>query len=297
MTPNEYLAEVLNQQTFSSDAVEMKDLRRRRDEIKSLLEGHFSESKPSIRWAGSMAKGTMIKASYDGDMTCYFDTQSEDEAAGSLKTIYDEVEAALAEHYSVERKTSALRVRDKNDWNSDFHIDVVPGRYIDVDCDDVFLYQAYGEKSRLKTNLQVHIDHIRDSGVRAAIRLMKYWRTLNGIGSAKTFVLELLVVKILSGMENASLESQLTHVLEQSRDNSGNLAVEDPANSNNDLKPALDQCRGILSTAANDTLWQIDNNGWEAVFGSLEGTNGNEKSRALKATISSTSGRTRPWSN
>ncbi len=70
MTPNQYLKAVLDGQTFSNNEPEMDDLRERRDAIKSLLETEFSDSKPSIRWAGSKAKGPMIKASYYGDMTC-----------------------------------------------------------------------------------------------------------------------------------------------------------------------------------------------------------------------------------
>jgi len=296
MTSNQYLKAVLDEQTFSNDEPEMDDLRERRDAIKSLLETEFSDSKPSIRWAGSKAKGTIIKASYDGDMTCYFDRETDNDAGGTLQEIYDDVESALTDDYSIERKTSALRIRDKADWNSDLHIDVVPGRYTDDDRDDVFLYQADGEKSRLKTNLQTHIDYIRTSGVRAAIRLLKFWRTLNGIDSAKTFVLELLIVKLLDGKEDDALETQLTHVLTEFRDNSANLAVEDPANSNNDLKPALDMCRGVLATVASNTLWQVLNNGWEAVFGALE-SDAEKKSQALKSATVVTASRTRPWSN
>lgn len=296
MTPNQYLNAVLKEQTFSNDDPEMDDLRDRRDAIKSVLENTFSDSRPSIRWAGSKAKGTMIKASYDGDMTCYFDHETDDDAGDTLEEIYEDVEAALTDDYNVERKTSALQIRDKANWSSDLHIDVVPGRFTDDDHDDVFLYQADGEKSRLKTNLQTHIDHIRNSGVRAAIRLLKYWRTLNGLDKVKTFVLELLIVKLLDGKTGDSLETQLTHVLTEFRDNAANLAVEDPANSNNDLKPALDQWRRMLSTVASNSLWQAENRGWEAVFGKLE-EDEEEKSRALKAATVITESRTRPWSN
>jgi hypothetical protein len=296
MTPNEYLRAVLKGQTFANNDDEMVDLRERRDDIKALLLETFNESKPAINWAGSKAKGTMIKASYDGDVTFYFDHDTDDDAGDTLQEIYDDVAAALGQEYSVERKTSALRVRDKKDWKTDLHIDVVPGRYTDDGRSDVFLYQEGGEKSRLKTNLQKHIDHIRDSGVRPAIRLGKYWRTLNGISSAKTFVLELLIVELLTGRENDPLEDQLLHVFEQFRNNASNLSVKDPANSNNDLTPILDRCRWQLSSVAESTLWQIENNGWSAVFGEVEDTEDKAaKSAALSAAVVHTESRTRPW--
>ena len=40
-------------------------------EIERTLRAHFWKSSPSIKWAGSMAKGTMIRESYDGDMTAF----------------------------------------------------------------------------------------------------------------------------------------------------------------------------------------------------------------------------------
>lgn len=82
---NEYLQKVLNQQTFDDDDQELIDLRARRTEIERTLRAHFWKSSPSIKWAGSMAKGTMIRESYDGDMTAYF-PENETEA-GSPKDL------------------------------------------------------------------------------------------------------------------------------------------------------------------------------------------------------------------
>lgn len=296
MNVHDYLRAVLKSQTFAQDDEEMVDLRDRREKIKTLLQDHFSDSSLSVLWAGSKAKGTMIKASYDGDVTCYFDHESDEDSGDTLEEIYNNVVSALETSYSVERKTSAIRVRDLRDWSTDLHIDVVPGRFTDGDRSDVFLFQEGGEKSRLKTNLQKHIDHIRDSGVREAIRLGKYWRTQNGISSAKTFVLELLIVKLLEGRVGDSLEDQLLHVFTEFRDNAEGLSVKDPANSNNDLTPILDQCRAHLSSVAGSTLWQIENNGWEAVFGEVEEEASEAaKSAALSAAVVRTNSRTRPW--
>ena len=296
MNANKYLKSVLKSQTFAQDDEEMTNLRERREKIKALLEDHFSDSNPSILWAGSKAKGTMIKASYDGDVTCYFDHESDDDSGDTLEEIYNNVVSALEVRFNVERKTSAIRVRDLRDWSTDLHIDVVPGRYTDDDRSDVFLYQEGGEKSRLKTNLQNHIEHIRDSGVRPAIRLGKYWRTLNGISSAKTFVLELLIVKLLDGRAGETLEDQLLHLFTRFRDNAENLSVKDPANSNNDLAPILDQCRSHLSSVAGGALWQIEHKGWTAVFGEVEEeTSEAAKSAALSTAVVHTDSRTRPW--
>ncbi len=308
MKPNEYLKKILEQQTFGDDEQELKDLRKRRKEVEKTLRAHFSEASPSIRWAGSMAKDTMIRESYDGDMTCY--AEHDENALGeTLEEIYNNTAEALTEDYQVERKASAIRVRDKDDRHTDLHIDVVPGRFTDDDKDDVFLHRTTGDKQRLKTNLQTHIDHIKNSGVVEAIRLVKLWKVQNGLDAAKTFVLELLVVKLLKKKKSSGLSTQLEHVWTEFRDNAENLAVEDPANpTGNDLKPMLDQCRHMLSTVASNTLWQIENNGWEAVFGEVEdddeddgddgnggGGGGKDRSAALKAATISVATPTKPW--
>ena len=299
MKPNDYLKKILAEQIFEDDAPELEDLRQRRNNIEGCLRTHFSKSSPSIRWAGSKAKGTMIRESYDGDMTCYF-PHDEKEAGETLKGIYDNTELALTRDFQIERKASVLRVRDKEDWRTDLYIDVVPGRY--TDDDDVFLHRTTGDKQLLKTNLQTHIDHIRDSGVADAIRLMKLWKVRNGLNTAKTFVLELLVVRLLAEKKSAGLSMQQEHVWTEFRDNPDDLAVEDPANPHgNDLKPLIDDCRHLLSTVASDTLWQIENNGWEAVFGGIAEDDGNggggksHRSAALQAAVASVATRNRPW--
>ena len=296
MKPNEYLKEILEQQTFSNDAQELNDLRDRRNEIDKKLRSHFSKSSPSIKWAGSMAKGTLICESYDGDMTCYF-PEDEKEAGETLEAIYDEVESALSEGYRVQRKASALRVFDKDDWAEDLQIDVVPGRYTDDEKSDVFLHRTTDEKERLKTNLQTHIDHIKDSGVVDAIRLLKLWKVRHGLPEAKTFVLELLVVKLLKKNKNLGLSDQLEHVWTELRDKADELSVEDPANSNNDLKSILDTCRYSLSAAAMVALSLVESKGWESLFGEVESEKEEDSDRAedLKVAVANVVTQTKPW--
>jgi hypothetical protein len=300
MSPDEYLKNILAQQTFNDEDPEIQGLREARSRLDEKLKAAFRRSSPSIRWAGSMAKGTMIRESYDGDMTCYFPC-NEVAAGRTLAELYSAVKASLEDDYQIEVKASALRVRDKSDWSTDLHIDVVPGRYVDESKSDVFLHRTSGEKARLKTNLQTHIDHIKNSGVTDAIRLMKLWKVRNGIAPAKTFVLELLVVKLLSEFSSTSISDQLKHVLITFRDDADNFSVEDPANSNNELKVALDTCRPFIASVADTTLWRIDHEGWEAAFGSLETDQGNihvdddVPLSALDIAVANIHSPTKPW--
>jgi hypothetical protein len=293
--PNAYLEAVLRAQTLTDDSDEIKALRARRTEVERLLRDGFPDSVPTLRYAGSKAKCTMIRESFDLDISCNFDR--DDTAAGeTLKDIYTNAAAVLDSEYFVERKPSALRLRSKTPSQDDFHVDVVPGRFIDGDDGDVFLYRHSADKERQKTNLDVHISHIRDSGVRSAIRLMKLWNLRNAV-RLKTFVLELLVIDLLAGRAADSLSEQVLHVLSELRDNAAGLSVQDPANPNgNDLSDVMnDTTKTLLSSVAGNTLSRIETGGWETVFGPLEAPTEDEKREAIRSAPSVVTVRSKPW--
>lgn len=269
MSDQKYLEDILESQTLDPDGQEMKDLRAHRADVEKLLRKKFEKCSPTIRYGGSKAKGTMIREAYDLDMTCYFD-RDESGAGDTLQEIYENVETALADDYLVTRKPSALRLksRDLSQWATDFHIDVVPGRFIDEKNEDVFLYRSSGEKGRQKTNLDVHIEHVKNSGVTDAIRLEKLWRARNFL-SVRHFVLELLTIELLKGKKSLGLPEQLKHVWTELRDNVDDITIEDPANpTGNDLSELFNATvRQELSSTARRTLELIEKSGWEAVFG------------------------------
>ncbi len=293
MTTNEYLNAVLDAQSLANDSEEMEALREARDAVETLLRTEFSESSPSIRYGGSKAKGTMIQEKYDLDLACYF-AHDHTGVGETLADIFANVRAALQKQYSVDAKKSALRLYDQ--CGSDFHIDVVPGRFIDDTKTDVFIHQAEGEKSRLKTNLQVHIEHIAGSGVTDAIKLMKLWAIRNGV-DIKTFALELAVVEILKGKSGKKLATQFEHVLIEFRDNIDDLRIEDPANpSGNDLSELLSQAhRSQLSIVAGNTLATIYANNWEGVFGQIAEVTESDTINIFNVAASESAAESRPW--
>jgi hypothetical protein len=269
MSDKKYLEDILESQTLDADGQEMKDLRTHRTDVENLLRKKFEKCSPTIRYGGSKAKGTMIREAYDLDMTCYFG-RDENGAGDTLQEIYENVEASLLDDYLITRKPSALRLKSKNmsNWASDFHVDVVPGRFIDEKNEDVFLYRSSGEKGRQKTNLDVHIEHVKNSGATAAIRLNKLWRARNFL-SVRHFVLELLTIELLKGKKSLGLPEQLKHVWTKLRDNVDDIKIEDPANpTGNDLSELFNaSVRQELSSTAKRTLELIEKSGWEQVFG------------------------------
>lgn len=296
MTDAEYLNAVLRGQIFPPKAPELADLEQHKDDVTSLLNEHFADARPTIRRGGSWAKGTMIRASYDLDLPCYFGAD-EDGAGASLKEIFHNVESALREDYWTEAKTSAIRLRSRETTGAgpDFHIDVVPGRFFDDTETDVWLYQNIPDRERLKTNLDTHVAHVKKSGVTDAIRLMKLWRVTRHV-DVRNFVLELMTIDLLKDRKAVALPVQMHAVLESLRDNAMDLVVEDPANpKGNDLSSILtDGTRRAMQLQAQSTLAQIGNAGWESVFGAVAQED-RAASLARAAAAVPAAGQNRPW--
>lgn len=302
MDGNEYLQKILEDQTLKEDGPELKALRDERASVEELLREEFKDSNPTIRYGGSKAKRTMIKESYDLDIPCYFENE-DDDAGSSLEDIYNNTRKALEKKYIVTPKTSALRLLSSSAQNRGtyVHVDVVPGRFTDDKKDDCYLHVSSGDKSRLKTNLDVQIAHIRDSGRRDAIRLSKLWRVRNGI-QVKTFGLELATIEILNAaMPGTGLDEQLIAFWERWRDDPDTVKIEDPSNPNgNNLDDLLNaQVRCALTTASKDSLRRLDNDGWESIFGPVPEEPEKQAARRIEilsrtATASSASA-VKPW--
>ena len=274
MDTNQYLQKILEGQDLTDDSVELKELRRHRKDVETALRKAFG-SGPTIRYGGSKAKGTLIREAYDLDLAYYF--PHDDGGAGeTLNDIYESVKQALEKVYLVDPKRTALRLKSKDagELGRDFHIDVVPGRFVDDSQTDCYLHQENGDKARLKTNLDVHIAHVRASGVVSAIRLLKLWKARLGVG-VKQFVFELLIINILKDKKETNLSSQLEAVWQVLTQTADSITVEDPANpTGNDLSSRVREAWPELLQAASATLDLKKSSGWEAIFGPVPGGGG-----------------------
>lgn len=302
MNGNEYLQKILADQTLKEDGPELKALREERASVDALLREEFKDSNPTIRYGGSKAKGTMIKESYDLDIPCYFENE-DDEAGSSLEDVYNNTRKALEKKYIVTPKTSALRLLSSSSQNRGtyVHVDVVPGRFTDDQKEDCYLHVSNGDKSRLKTNLDVQIAHIRDSGWREAIRLAKLWRVRNGI-QVKTFGLELATIEILNAAKpGGGLDEQMVAFWQRWRDDPDSVKIEDPSNPNgNNLDDLLNtQVRYALTAASADSLRRLGEQGWESIFGPVPEEPEKQAAQRIeilsRTSAASSASAVRPW--
>ena len=265
MTLEEFLQELLTTQDLSTQ--QENTLQAHKNEITDFLRAEFGDA-PTIKYAGSHEKGTMIAEQYDLDIVCYFPSGD----ARSLKEIREDVSTHLKNKYLIQPKASAERITSLKSASTPdgYHIDVVPGRFIEG-TKDVFLHVAYGDKERMQTNLKVHIDHIVNSGCVPVIRLAKLWARRNNIG-IKTFVLELFVVRTLSSShDKTNLAKSFRQVLEALKDEFGTLQLVDPANSNNVVSQLVSPSeQTMVAHAAQETLNKVNESNdianWRTVF-------------------------------
>jgi len=73
MTAEEFLENVLAEQAAETDSDEHADLIEEHDSIATLLARELPDASPGVELGGSLAKGTMVRASFDLDSICYFD--------------------------------------------------------------------------------------------------------------------------------------------------------------------------------------------------------------------------------
>lgn len=294
MEIEKYLEQILSKEGLTKDSAEAKVMQEEKAKVEKAISDSF-DGNPVIRYAGSYKKETMIKASYDLDIVCYF--KHEDDSAGNnLEDIFNNIKESLSKQYTIVPKKSALRLQGEDKF--DFHIDVVPGRFVDDSESDTFLYQSSGDKKRLKTNLDVHINHIKNSGLTKTIKLIKIWKDIYSI-DVKTFVLELLVVKVLEkSKDDSGLGKCLEKFFEELSSNIDNISIEDPANSGNDLSELFNTAvKNELSSASTTAKDLIKDDRVEELFGHVEDVEKSYITNSLKTESIRRENNPKPWLN
>jgi hypothetical protein len=168
----------------------------------------------------------MIRERYDLDIVAYWSQDTK----YTIKGIYDGVGEQLRKKWTLNSKTVCWEVP----FEGGFHIDVVPGRALDSVFKEANLHRT-DTGNTLKTSIKTHIDTVRKSGRRDAIRLMKLWRERRQVPFKKSFLLELLTIYGTNGTRFDDLPAQVDAALTYVRDSIETKQVLDPANSNNSL--------------------------------------------------------------
>ncbi|KAF0185670.1 MAG: Uncharacterized protein FD160_479 [Caulobacteraceae bacterium] len=285
---------ILQTERLTEQSPEMAPIRTERERVKSLLTEAFGASGVSMRDGGSKAKNTMLKRDHDLDML-YYAHADNDRVGGTLKDIYDNVLGVLAYHYDFTPGTTAVRLfaKGRARTGQGLRIDVVAGRFVEGSSGNVFLHQADGEKSRLMTNPDVHIAHVRDFHSHEAVCACKLWRVANGV-RVKQFAFELLCIDLLEARRGMGLSAQVAAVLKDIGRMQSAPAIRDPANSGNNVSKLLTGASWAdLQAAADHSVSLFATHGWEEIIPATVDVV--DAPAVARASVSTGTG-TKPWS-
>lgn len=119
-------------------------------------------------------------------------------------------------------------------------------------------------KCRMLTNIQKHIDMVRNSGVQKEIMLLKVWRENHSLDFPSIYIEQLCIEK-LSKNNQYNLADNFWQMLHYISDNIENKRVVDPSNCNNIISDSLtnsekrqiaNQAQGSLGQKYwKDILW------------------------------------------
>ncbi len=238
MTPNEYVAQIINKYAVTSQA-----------------EVYYGTLEPYLRnWAGiylsrtfisgSYAKGTAVKGSTDIDIFISLKATYPN-LGGMHESLY---QFALEQGWFPRRQNVSLGIQYLG-----AKIDLVPGRIQEGYQNWHSLYKSKSA-SWTQTNVDLQIKTVRESGRTNEIRALKIWRNLHKL-EFPSFCLELLVIDALKYNPTTELANNVWKTLGHLSGNIVTARVVDPGNTANvisdDLSPSE---KAAISNAASNSL-------------------------------------------
>lgn len=208
----------------------------------------------SIKLSGSRAKGTAIKLGADLDLFISLNSS----ISANLRDIYNSLYNYFDDYnFKIKKQNVSIGL----DYNN-IEIDLVPGKNHTGNTNNHSLYISKRDSWTL-TNIEKHINLVKNSGRINEIVAMKIWRDINGIDFPSIY-LELIVIEALKNKNTNQPSSNILDVLKYLRDNFVNKRIEDPANTNNIISNDLTKLEKekIATKAEKDLKKQY----WEKII-------------------------------
>jgi hypothetical protein len=232
MTPNEYLQGILAREAV--DTSNNSPVLTAANTLAPIIQQWGNGYLAGIQASGSYAKGTANNSGTDIDIFISLHSTTPD----SLSEIYNKLFSVLeSEGLNPKKQNVSIGIRIKHNGR-DYDVDLVPAKQQSILHDDHSLYRNKAN-TRTKTNVNTHINTVRQGGRISETRLMKLWRNQKNL-DFPSFYLELVVIEALKG-KNLSLSDGVRCILHYLANDFINLRVVDPANSANIISDDLTQ--------------------------------------------------------
>jgi predicted nucleotidyltransferase len=204
--------------------------------------------------SGSCAKGTNVQTSADIDLLISLSPN----VTESLSEIYNKLFCRLGDKGLAPRKQNVSIGINYNGCQ----VDLVPAKKRSGNTNDHAVFKNK-TGSWAQTNIQTHINNVKNSGRINEIKALKIWRDLHKIDFPSLY-LELTAITALSGRRYGDLANNIASAFEYLAASFESARVVDPANTNNIISEDLSsaQKRIVADTAAkclkknwNEVLW------------------------------------------
>lgn len=193
-------------------------------------------------YSGSYAKGTAIRGRTDVDI--FISLKSD--TSNTLKEIFNGLHSWISQNgYRYARKQNvSVHVA-----HNGIEVDLVPAVHLGGNTEDHWLYVNKSNRERTKTNVDVHIDTVRNSGRIGEIILTKIWRKNHNL-DFPSFYLELAVIEALK-YKRSGIADHFLAVLDYLSNEFLSARFVDPANTANIISDDLTDVeeRAIASQA------------------------------------------------
>jgi hypothetical protein len=190
--------------------------------LQPIIQQWAGNSLAGVTPSGSFAKGTGNRSGTDIDLFVSLVPDTTE----TLKQIYESLFTRMTQAgYTPKRQNVSINVRVGG-----YDVDLVPAKRQGYLGDDHSLFRRKAD-TWTKTNVTMHINHVRQAGRINESRILKLWRNQKGL-DFPSFYLELTVINSLSGHIFGTLPDNVWKAFGYLRDMFPNARVVDPANTN-----------------------------------------------------------------
>lgn len=245
MSGDQYLARILKKYT-----VDIVSIQAVGQSIYPLIKRWGNDYLVKAEFSGSTSKGTGINIGTDADIFLSVSSNTPGTLSDLYNTLYNAVTQA---GYVARRQNVSIGITVNG-----YKIDLIPGRRQSQHGNDHSLYKSK-MGSWTQTNINTHINYVKNSNRIHEIRLTKIWRQLHNL-EFPSFYLEMAVIDALRYSFVGNISNNFLKVLDLFRDNLVSARYVDPANTNNIISEDLNAAqKQVISNQArlsrNEQKW------------------------------------------
>lgn len=254
MTPDEYLQSLINRYRVASG--QGSAAHNAGNAVYAVVHSWAGTQLRAAHFSGSHAKGTAVRGTTDVDLFISLKSNTQQTLQQLFDLLFDRMRT---NGYPNARKQNvSIHVT-----HGGIDVDLVPAVHLGDNTEDHWLYVNKTNRERTKTNVNTHINYVRNSGRSNEIILTKIWRKNHGL-EFPSFYLELAVIEALKN-QGTFLANNFTRVLNYLEQYLASARFVDPANTNNIISDdltdaekrviALQAGRSARESSWERTLW------------------------------------------